>query len=70
MNARLSACTDYESREWHELVDRMTALNDRLSFEESENHEAEMERTLIGLGFQRSDFTRPTGEFSGGGACA
>lgn len=66
VNGRLAECTDYESREWHELVDRMTALNDRLAFEESENHEAEMERTLTGLGFLRSDFTRPTSEFSGG----
>mgnify|MGYP005796109399 FL=1 len=44
----------------------MTTLTERLTYETSENHDAEMERTLIGLGFRRSDFTRPTCEFSGG----
>ena len=44
----------------------MTNLTDRVSMEESENCEAEMEKTLLGLGFLRSDFNRPTSEFSGG----
>ncbi|MDE5664763.1 MAG: ATP-binding cassette domain-containing protein, partial [Duncaniella sp.] len=49
-----------------ELIEAMTSLNDRLAMEQSENFEAEMEKTLIGLGFLRSDFNRPTSEFSGG----
>ncbi len=44
----------------------MTSLSDRIAIEESENAEAEMEKTLLGLGFVRSDFDRPTSEFSGG----
>lgn len=66
VNARLAEITDYESKEWADLVERMTVLNDHLNYEESENHDAEMERTLIGLGFSRDDFSRPTSEFSGG----
>ena len=64
--AELSERTDYESVAYQELIDRMTTLTERLTYETSENHDAEMERTLIGLGFRRSDFTRPTCEFSGG----
>lgn len=44
----------------------MTTLTEQLAMEESENCEAEMEKTLIGLGFAREDFNRPTAEFSGG----
>ena len=44
----------------------MTSLSERIAMEESENMEAEMEKTLTGLGFDRSDFCRPTSEFSGG----
>lgn len=66
VNRQLSEATDYEGRAYQELIDRMTVLNEHLGYEESENHDAEMERTLIGLGFNRSDFTRYTAEFSGG----
>ena len=66
MTAQLSERDDYESAGYQALIDRMTSLTDRLAMEDSENHEAEMERTLMGLGFLRSDFNRPTAEFSGG----
>ncbi|MCM1449653.1 MAG: ABC-F family ATP-binding cassette domain-containing protein [Clostridiales bacterium] len=66
LNTRIAESTDYESKEYEELVERMTTLTEQLSMEESENCEAEMEKTLIGLGFLRSDFERPTSEFSGG----
>ncbi len=66
MNRQLAQRTDYESDSYHNLIDRMTTLSERLAMEQSDNHEAEMERTLIGLGFNRTDFNRPTAEFSGG----
>ena len=66
INHQLATRTDYESDAYQELIEAMTSLNDRLAMEESENFEAEMEKTLIGLGFLRSDFNRPTSEFSGG----
>jgi len=66
MTAELSERTDYESDSYRKLIDSMALLTDRLTMEDSENHEAEMERTLTGLGFLRSDFNRPTAEFSGG----
>lgn len=66
MNARLSERTDYESGAYAKLIDEVTTLSERIAMEESENHEAEMERTLTGLGFLRTDFDRPTAEFSGG----
>ncbi len=66
MNEELASRTDYESTGYQELIERMTALTERIAMEESENRDAEMERTLIGLGFKREDFNRPTSEFSGG----
>ncbi|WP_297065097.1 ABC-F family ATP-binding cassette domain-containing protein [uncultured Duncaniella sp.] len=66
INHQLATRTDYESDAYQELIEAMTSLNDRLAMEQSENFEAEMEKTLIGLGFLRSDFNRPTSEFSGG----
>lgn len=66
MTAELAERTDYESEAYQALIERMTNLTDRLAMEESENCEAEMEKTLIGLGFRREDFDRPTAEFSGG----
>lgn len=62
----LSSRTDYESEEYHELIERVSSLSERMAMEQSENCEAEMEKTLTGLGFMRSDFDRPTSEFSGG----
>ncbi len=66
MNAELAERTDYDSDEYHQLIDRMTTLTEQLTMANSDNCEAEMEKTLLGLGFVRSDFTRPTCEFSGG----
>lgn len=66
MTAELAERTDYESDDYHKLIERMSALSDRLAVENAGNHIAEMEKTLIGLGFVRSDFNRPTSEFSGG----
>ena len=66
MTAQLAERTDYESPEYHRLIDDMTQLSERLAMEQSENCEAEMEKTLLGLGFLRSDFSRLTAEFSGG----
>lgn len=66
MTKELQDRTDYESDSYHRLIDRMTTLTERLAMEESENAQAEMEKTLIGLGFVREDFNRQTSEFSGG----
>lgn len=66
LNTQLATRTDYESESYQELIEAMTSLTDRLAMEESENFEAEIEKTLTGLGFIRSDFNRPTSEFSGG----
>ena len=57
---------DYESRGYADLLERLDHLNQRAAIEDSSNMEAEIERTLTGLGFARSDFERPTKEFSGG----
>lgn len=66
MNTQLAERTDYESQEYAELIDRMTTLTEEIAMADSENSIAEMEKTLIGLGFLRTDFDRPTSEFSGG----
>lgn len=66
MNAQLASRTDYESPDYARLIDDIADLSERLAMEQSENMEAEMEKTLIGLGFLRSDFERLTAEFSGG----
>ena len=66
MNTELAERTDYESQSYAELIDRISNLSDLVQMEESENGEAELEKTLLGLGFVRSDFDRNTSEFSGG----
>ncbi len=66
MHAELADRTDYESPDYQRLIDDIADLSERLAMEQSENAEAEMEKTLIGLGFTRDDFTRHTSEFSGG----
>lgn len=66
MTDELQKRTDYESESYHELIERMTSLSELVAMEESENSLAELEKTLIGLGFSRTDFDRPTSEFSGG----
>lgn len=66
MNDELASRTDYESDAYHALIDRMTTLTEQLAMQAADNGEAEMEKTLLGLGFERTDFDRPTSEFSGG----
>lgn len=66
LNRQIAERTDYESREYMDLVDRFSTEHDRLMMMGAESCEAEMERTLVGLGFDRTDFCRPTSEFSGG----
>ncbi len=66
INRQLAEREDYESPQYQALIDRLTLLNDQLAMEQAENCEAEMEKTLMGLGFLRSDFNRLTSEFSGG----
>ncbi len=66
MQQEMADRTDYESSDYMALVDRFTLEHDRFMMMGGENYEAEMERTLVGLGFERSDFERPTREFSGG----
>ncbi len=66
MSAQLAERTDYDSDDYHALIDRVTTLTEQIAMASSDNYEADMERTLIGLGFVREDFNRPTSEFSGG----
>lgn len=66
LNREMADRTDYESEEYMALVERFTQEHDRYMMAGGENYEAELERTLIGLGFQRDDLNRPTSEFSGG----
>ena len=66
MQNELGNRTDYESASYMELVERFTQEHDRYLMMGGENYEAEMERTLTGLGFTQEDFDRPTSEFSGG----
>lgn len=66
MNRQLAERTDYESDEYMELVQKFTQEHERYMMMGAENYEAEIERTLCGLGFLRTDLERPTSEFSGG----
>lgn len=66
VNTRIAEATDYESDEYAALLDRQLMLQERIDIESPGNMDAEIERTLMGLGFERSDFNRPTSEFSGG----
>ena len=66
MNDELSERTDYESDEYMELVRRFTQEHERYIMMGADGYEAEIERTLAGLGFERTDLDRPTSEFSGG----
>ena len=66
MEQEMAERTDYESEGYAELVERFTTEHERYMMMGGENYEAEIERTLTGLGFSRNDFDRPTREFSGG----
>ncbi len=66
LNQQLAERTDYESESYLALVEKFTLEHERYMMMGAENCEAELERTLMGLGFERSDLERPTSEFSGG----
>lgn len=66
LNAELAQREDYESESYLDLVERFTATHDKLQILGADNCEANLERILSGLGFKRTDFDRPTKEFSGG----
>ncbi|HBJ07912.1 MAG TPA: glycosyl transferase family 2, partial [Coprobacter fastidiosus] len=66
MNRELSDRTDYDSQDYHDLIERVTDANEQLTMIGAANYQAEIEKTLMGLGFVREDFDRPTSEFSGG----
>lgn len=66
MTAELADRTDYESASYQQLIDRLTHANERLDMMGVNNFKGEVEKTLLGLGFVRSDFERQTSEFSGG----
>ncbi len=66
LNSELSTRTDYESAAYHQIIDDMHEANERFQMMGGTNFHVDIEQTLIGLGFTRSDFTRQTSEFSGG----
>ena len=66
LTEQITVRTDYESKEYETLLHRLNDCNDRFQILGGLNREAEIEKTLLGLGFKRSDFTRATSEFSGG----
>lgn len=66
LNRQIVERTDYDSSEYRALLDRFTRESERLNMMGEGNCQAELEQTLLGLGFLRTDFDRPTSEFSGG----
>lgn len=66
LNKQLETRTDYDSDEYMKIIERVTEIGEKYYAIEEVNYDAEVEKALLGLGFKRSDFTRSTGEFSGG----
>lgn len=66
LNKELETRTDYESEDYYKIIERVSELSELYYSIEDTNYEAEVEKVLKGIGFLRSDFTRPTSEFSGG----
>jgi len=66
LNNQLTSRTDYESAGYYEIIEQVSTLSEKFYSIEEINYDAEVEKILLGLGFTREDFTRPTGEFSGG----
>lgn len=65
-NQQLETRTDYESDEYMAIIQKVTTLSEKFYSQEEVNYDAEVEKALFGLGFERADFARPTSEFSGG----
>lgn len=66
INKELTTRTDYESNDYQKLIEKYSHYNDQFAMSDGNNYQAEIEKTLLGLGFVREDFNRPTSEFSGG----
>ena len=66
LNNELTVRTDYDSDEYMKIIERVSELSEKFYSIEDTNYEAEVEKVLVGMGFLRSDFDRPTSEFSGG----
>ncbi len=66
LTAEIAERTDYESEAYADLLHRLNEAQDRFAILGGDTREADIEKTLLGLGFKRTDFTRPTAEFSGG----
>lgn len=66
INEELTVRTDYESDEYYKLIEQVSELSEKFYAIEEVNYEAEVEKVLLGLGFERADLTRSTSEFSGG----
>ena len=66
LNNQLAIRTDYESESYYQLIEQVSALSEKYYSIEDINFDSEVEKTLLGLGFVRSDFTKPTTQFSGG----
>ncbi len=66
LNNQLTVRTDYESEEYSKIIEQVSEMSEKLYSQGEINFDAEVEKILLGLGFERKDFQRPTGEFSGG----
>ncbi len=66
LNQQLTVRTDYESQAYYDIIERVSTLSEKIYSQGDVNFDAEVEKILLGLGFERSDFQRPTAEFSGG----
>lgn len=66
LNQQLTIRTDYESEEYYQIIEQVSNLSEKIYSLGDHNFDAEVEKILLGLGFERSDFQRPTSEFSGG----
>jgi ATP-binding cassette subfamily F protein 3 len=66
LNHELTVRTDYDSEDYYKIIERVSELSEKYYTIEEINFEAEVEKVLLGMGFERADFTRPTSEFSGG----
>lgn len=66
LNKQLAERTDYESDSYMELIERVSTLSEKFYSIDNTNYEEDVEKTLLGLGFLRDDFQKPTSEFSGG----